>query len=106
MKAILCKQHGPPESLVVEELPSGPATQKPRVTSIWPSVHPRLVELIKAHRSTMLFVNSRRLAERLAGALNELAGAEIALAHHGSISIDSQPDQGTTVQVRLPLAPA
>ncbi len=75
---------------VVEELPSGPATQKPRVTSIWPSVHPRLVELIRAHRSTMLFVNSRRLAERLAGALNELAGEEIALAHHGSISKEAR----------------
>src|SRR5262249_1942585 len=50
--------------------------------SIWPSIHPRLVELIRAHRSTMIFVNSRRLAERLAAALNEVAGAEVALAHH------------------------
>ena len=37
--------------------------------SIWSSIHPRLVELIRAHRSTLIFVNSRRLAERLAGAL-------------------------------------
>src|SRR5262249_57094516 len=43
--------------------------------SIWPAIHPRLLELIRAHRSTLVFVNSRRLAERLAGALNELAGA-------------------------------
>src|SRR5690606_25263203 len=56
--------------------------------SIWPSIHPRLVELIRAHRSTMIFVNSRRLAERLAGALNELAGEELARAHHGSIAKD------------------
>ena len=42
--------------------------------SIWPAIHPRLLELIRAHRSTILFVNSRRLAERLAAALNELAG--------------------------------
>ena len=34
----------------------------------------------------MIFVNSRRLAERLAAALNELAGEEIALAHHGSVA--------------------
>jgi ATP-dependent Lhr-like helicase len=54
--------------------------------SIWPAIHPRLLELIRAHRSTILFANSRRLAERLAGALNELAGEEVARAHHGSIA--------------------
>src|SRR5688500_11967208 len=56
--------------------------------SIWPAIHPRLVELIREHRSTMIFVNSRRLAERLSAALNELAGEELALAHHGSIARD------------------
>ena len=54
--------------------------------SIWPSVHPRLLELIRAHRSTLVFVNSRRLAERLAARLNELAGEELVRAHHGSIA--------------------
>jgi ATP-dependent Lhr-like helicase len=54
--------------------------------SVWPAIHPRLVELIRGHRSTMLFVNSRRLAERLAGAINALAGEELALAHHGSLA--------------------
>ncbi len=54
--------------------------------SIWPLIHPRLVQLIREHRSTMIFVNSRRLAERLATAINELAEEEIALAHHGSIA--------------------
>lgn len=58
--------------------------------SIWPSIHPRLVELVRQHRSTMIFVNSRRLAERLAAALNETAGEEIALAHHGSIARDQR----------------
>ncbi len=38
----------------------------------------------------MIFVNSRRLAERLAAAINELAEAEIALAHHGSIAKDTR----------------
>ncbi len=60
--------------------------------SIWPSIHPRLVELVRAHRSTMIFVNSRRLAERLALALNELAEEEIARAHHGSIAKDARAD--------------
>jgi len=54
--------------------------------SLWPAIHPRLLELIRAHRSTILFTNSRRLAERLAGALNELAGEDLARAHHGSLA--------------------
>src|SRR5207253_6358438 len=55
-------------------------------TSIWPAIHPRLLELIKAHHSTIVFTNSRRLAERLAQRLNELAGEELVRAHHGSIA--------------------
>ncbi|HEY5078009.1 MAG TPA: DEAD/DEAH box helicase, partial [Acidimicrobiia bacterium] len=54
--------------------------------SIWPHVHPRILELIRAHRSTIVFVNSRRLAERLALRLNELAGEELVRAHHGSLA--------------------
>ena len=54
--------------------------------SIWPSIYPRLLELIRAHRSTLVFVNSRRLAERLSSRLNELAGEELVRAHHGSIA--------------------
>jgi ATP-dependent helicase Lhr and Lhr-like helicase len=54
--------------------------------SIWPSIYPRILELVQAHRSTIVFVNNRRLAERLALRLNELAEKEIARAHHGSIA--------------------
>ncbi len=54
--------------------------------SIWPAIYPELLELIRAHRSTILFVNARRGAERLALRLNELAGEEIARAHHGSLA--------------------
>jgi ATP-dependent Lhr-like helicase len=54
--------------------------------SIWPSIYPELLELVRAHRSTIVFVNNRRLAERLALRLNELAEEEIARAHHGSIA--------------------
>jgi ATP-dependent Lhr-like helicase len=68
------------------EIASGPAAQGPARTSIWTSIHPRLLELIRAHRSTLLFVNSRRLAERLAAALNELAGEPLVRSHHGSIA--------------------
>jgi ATP-dependent Lhr-like helicase len=69
-----------------EELPSGPASQAPKRVSIWNAIHPRLLEIIRERNSTILFVNSRQVAERLAGALNELAGEPIARAHHGSLA--------------------
>jgi ATP-dependent helicase Lhr and Lhr-like helicase len=54
--------------------------------SLWPSIYPRILELVEQHRSTIVFVNNRRLAERLALRLNELAEKEIARAHHGSLA--------------------
>ncbi len=54
--------------------------------SIWPAVYPRLLDLIADHATTIIFVNSRGLCERLAQRLNELAGEELVRAHHGSIS--------------------
>ena len=68
--------------------------------SIWPAIYPEILELVKEHRSTIVFVNSRRGAERLALRLNELdaeqedgspppddvAPAAIARAHHGSLA--------------------
>ena len=56
----------------------GPASGRPSTR--------RILELIRAHRSTIVFTNSRRLAERLAQRLNELAGEELVRAHHGSIA--------------------
>ena len=49
-----------------------PASAEPERRSIWPSIHPRLLELVTSHRSTLIFANARRLAERLASRLNEL----------------------------------
>ncbi|WP_338046663.1 DEAD/DEAH box helicase [Polyangium spumosum] len=72
-----------------EDTGKGPGAD-PAARSIWPSIHPRLVELVRAHRSTMIFANSRRLSERLAAAINEAAGAEIAAAHHGSVARDER----------------
>jgi ATP-dependent Lhr-like helicase len=54
--------------------------------SIWPSIYPEILRLVTEHRSTIVFVNNRRLAERLALRLNELAEKEIARAHHGSLA--------------------
>ncbi len=74
------------EILPLEEQPGGPATSPEARTSIWPAIHPRILELIRSHRSTIVFTNSRRLAERLAQRLNELAGEDLVRAHHGSIA--------------------
>jgi ATP-dependent Lhr-like helicase len=95
--------------------PAGPATGADRIDpqlagepnhrSIWPAIYPKLLELVKEHTSTIIFVNNRRGAERLAKRLNELnteqeleaagesadgpppeALVEIARAHHGSLA--------------------
>ncbi|MDT0203353.1 ATP-dependent helicase [Nocardioides sp. AE5] len=70
----------------------GPAAAGPRRSSIWPHVEERVAELITQHRSTIVFANSRRLAERLTARLNEIATGDsetpvvIARAHHGSVA--------------------
>jgi ATP-dependent helicase Lhr and Lhr-like helicase len=56
---------------------SGPAAVAPTRTSIWPAIHPRLLDLVLEHQSTIVFVNARRLAERLAAKLNELHTARV-----------------------------
>ena len=71
----------------IDPLPSGAASQGPVRTSIWSAIHPKLLELIRAHRSTLIFVNNRRLAERISGAVNDLAGETLVRAHHGSVAV-------------------
>ena len=89
---------------VVHELRSGPASSAlaGQRSSIWPSIYPRILEQVLAHRSTIIFCNARRQAERLAARLNELAldmtgGAglrqdaptgdgDLVKAHHGSLA--------------------
>ena len=66
----------------LDPLAGGEATRK----SIWPAIYPKILELVEQHRSTLVFVNNRRGAERLALRLNELAEKEIARAHHGSLA--------------------
>ena len=55
-----------------------PADGEPlaHVRSIWPAIYPELLKLVKEHTSTIIFVNNRRAAERLAKRLNELANGE------------------------------
>jgi ATP-dependent helicase Lhr and Lhr-like helicase len=73
-------------------LPGGPAPQGPARNSIWSAIHPKLLELVRSHRSTLIFVNNRRLAERISGALNELAGETLVRAHHGSVAVTQRKE--------------
>jgi ATP-dependent Lhr-like helicase len=66
--------------------------------SIWAAIHPRLLELIRAHNSTLIFVNSRRVAERLAGAINELAGEALVRSHHGSLAREQRTEVETLLK--------
>ncbi len=65
------------QPLPPDELRGGPVLAPEARASIWPSIYPRLLELVQAHRSTLIFVNSRRLAERLAQRLNALHAAQL-----------------------------
>jgi ATP-dependent helicase Lhr and Lhr-like helicase len=68
---------------------ANPAAEDERAVrqfGIWPAVYPRLLDLVRAHRTTIIFVNSRGLCERLAQRLNEAAGEELVRAHHGSLA--------------------
>src|SRR5580693_337259 len=62
--------------------PLGPIT----TNEMWEEIYDRLVELVEQHRSTLVFVNTRRLAERIAHRLGERLGEENVAAHHGSLS--------------------
>src|SRR3989475_4320697 len=53
---------------------------------VWEEIYKRLVELIESHRTTLIFVNTRRLSERMAFRLSERLGAEHVAAHHGSLA--------------------
>jgi ATP-dependent Lhr-like helicase len=80
--------------------PIGQPGSGERRSSIWPSIYPRVLELVLSHRSTIIFCNARRAAERLAAKLNELAeqqgigvdpetglmSEDLVKAHHGSLA--------------------
>src|SRR5881409_3948133 len=67
------------------ELPSSPL-EAVMSNEIWEEIYRRLAELIKAHRTTLVFVNTRRMAERVTHHLSELLGADSVTSHHGSLS--------------------
>jgi ATP-dependent Lhr-like helicase len=79
------------------------------VRSIWPAIYPKLLELVKEHTSTIIFVNNRRASERLAKRLNELANGELeqelpATEHGGHAA--SSGDSGEGPRTETPSPPA
>ncbi len=69
-------------SVEVPPMPLGPVASN----EMWDTIYDRLVELVRQHRSTLVFVNTRRMAERIAHQLGERIGEENVAAHHGSLS--------------------
>ena len=67
------------------EIPKSPL-EAVMSNEIWEEVYSRLAELIQAHRTTLVFVNTRRMAERVTHHLSELLGADAVTSHHGSLS--------------------
>ncbi len=59
---------------------------------VWVEVYGRLAELVQSHQTTLVFVNTRRMAERVARQLAERLGEEAVTAHHGSLSKESRLD--------------
>jgi ATP-dependent Lhr-like helicase len=73
------------------ELPDSPL-EAVMSAEVWEQVYQRLVELIEAHRTTLIFVNTRRLAERVTRQLSERIGADQVTAHHGSLAKEQRLD--------------
>jgi ATP-dependent Lhr-like helicase len=73
------------------ELPGSPL-EAVMSGEVWAEVYDRLTELIKAHKTTLVFVNTRRLAERVARHLGERLGEAAVTAHHGSLSKETRLD--------------
>jgi ATP-dependent Lhr-like helicase len=73
------------------ELPGSPL-EAVMSGEVWAEVYDRLTELIKAHNTTLVFVNTRRLAERVARHLGERLGEAAVTAHHGSLSKETRLD--------------
>ncbi|MEO8519398.1 MAG: DEAD/DEAH box helicase, partial [Dermatophilaceae bacterium] len=82
---------------------SGPAAGPQQRASIWPHVEERIVDLISQHRSTLVFANSRRLAERLTARLNEIWEERLELE---SLAAEGDPDRTYAAEVSTRHTPA
>ena len=89
---------GEPPKLDVEVVVPVPDLDAPRwgngqgERGIWPAIYPSLLKIVLANRSTIIFVNSQGLCERLAQRINELAESPLVVAHHGSVSHEKRAE--------------
>src|SRR5881398_528696 len=79
------------------EIPSSPL-EAVMAAEVWDEIYEQLVQLISQHRTTLVFVNTRRLAERLALHLSERLGADQVTSHHGSLSKEKRLDAETRLK--------
>ncbi len=79
------------------EIPSSPL-EAVMSGEVWEEVYERLAQLIAEHRTTLVFVNTRRLCERLTMHLSERLGAEQVTSHHGSLSREKRLDAETRLK--------
>jgi len=93
---IVNEGHGRPMDLDIELPPSELDTVMAH--EVWGEYYDRLAELAGAHRTTLVFVNTRKLAERLARHLSERLGEELVATHHGSLSKESRLDAETRLK--------
>ena len=88
--SIVDKGHKRQVDLAVE-VPSSPL-EAVMSHEVWKEIYDRLVALVESHRTTLITVNTRRLAERMAHQLSERLGAENVAAHHGSLAKEARLD--------------
>ena len=79
------------------EVPSAPL-EAVMSSEVWEQVYDRVAELIDAHRTTLIFVNTRRMAERVASQLTDRVGEKLVAAHHGSMSKEHRLDAERRLQ--------
>ncbi len=88
--AIVDTGHVRPRDLALE-VPSSPL-EAVMSAAVWEQIYDRLAALAAAHRTTLVFVNTRRLAERVARQLSERLGHDVVTAHHGSMAKEKRLD--------------
>jgi ATP-dependent Lhr-like helicase len=80
------KQREADLNLVIPEIPLGAICSH----EMWGELYVKLAKMIEEHRSTLIFVNTRRMAERITFQLSEMLGEDAVAAHHGSLSKDKR----------------
>jgi ATP-dependent Lhr-like helicase len=73
------------------EMPDSPL-EAVMAAEVWEQLYRRLADLIEAHRTTLIFVNTRRMAERVTRQLSDRLGEEHVTAHHGSLAKEARFD--------------